>query len=219
MLSVAERFVSINGEGRRAGELAVFIRFCGCNLNCRYCDTKWANLPDTPFESLSPEEIVSYVLYSGVRNVTLTGGEPLLQPELPALVQALMENHLRVEIETNGSLPLGPLLQGKHRPVFTVDHKSPFSGMNHAMLPENYELLQEQDTVKFVVADREDLEEALSEIETCRLTRRCGVYLSPVFGQIEAQEIVAFMKEHRMNDVRLQLQLHKYIWDPMQKGV
>ena len=81
-MKVVEKFTSINGEGTRAGELAVFVRFKGCNLRCSYCDTMWANEPDCPYEEETPEEILNYVLGTGIRNVTLTGGEPLLQKDI-----------------------------------------------------------------------------------------------------------------------------------------
>ena len=81
-MKVVEKFISINGEGRRAGELAVFIRFKGCNLNCSYCDTKWANEPACDYEELSPDKICEYVSETGIKNVTLTGGEPLLQKDI-----------------------------------------------------------------------------------------------------------------------------------------
>ena len=106
-MKVVEKFVSINGEGTRAGELAVFIRFKGCNLRCAYCDTMWANEADCEYEEWSPEQIISYIQSTGVKNVTLTGGEPLLQKEMPELLKILAEQkNLRVEIETNGAVSL-----------------------------------------------------------------------------------------------------------------
>ena len=84
-MKVAEKFISINGEGSRAGELAAFIRFTGCNLRCSYCDTSWANAPDCPYTEETPEEIAQWVNASGIRDVTLTGGEPLLQEEMPLI--------------------------------------------------------------------------------------------------------------------------------------
>ena len=86
---VAEQFVSINGEGTRAGELAVFVRLCGCNLQCSYCDTQWANQPDVSYQLQTTEEIVQAILETGVRNVTLTGGEPLLTPNVAELISAI----------------------------------------------------------------------------------------------------------------------------------
>ena len=103
---VVEKFVSINGEGTRAGELAVFIRFRKCNLNCSYCDTKWANSEGASAEIMSAEQIAEYVRKTGVKNVTLTGGEPLLQNDLYSLTETLIEQGNSVEIETNGSISI-----------------------------------------------------------------------------------------------------------------
>ncbi len=216
---VAEKFVSINGEGTRAGELAVFVRFKGCNLSCGYCDTKWANRADTPAISETAEEIREFAEKSGVVNVTLTGGEPLLQKELYALIETLMKNDRSVEIETNGSVPIDALSQKEYRPIFTMDYKLPSSGMESYMCLENFQYLAKQDTVKFVSGSIADLERAAEIIEKYSLTERCYVYFSPVFGSIEPSEIVEFMKRRGLNGARLQLQLHKFIWDPDKKGV
>ena len=185
-MKVVEKFTSINGEGTRAGELAVFVRFKGCNLRCSYCDTLWANEPECLYNEETPEEILNYVLGTGIHNVTLTGGEPLLQ---------------------------------KERPVFTMDYKLPSSGCEEHMITENMKLLQKNDTVKFVSGSQEDLLKALELIRTYDLTNRCHVYLSPVFGAIEPVQIVEFMLKHRLNSVRLQIQMHKVIWDPDERGV
>ena len=103
---VVEKFVSINGEGTKAGQLAVFIRFKGCNLNCKYCDTKWANEQETPSQPMTEKEILDYVLSTGVKNVTLTGGEPLLREGIENVITVLAENNLNIEIETNGSVSI-----------------------------------------------------------------------------------------------------------------
>lgn len=219
MFSVAEKFVSINGEGVRAGELAVFIRFAGCNLKCGYCDTKWANAVDAPAEKMGSKDILEYILSTGVKNVTLTGGEPLLRQEMGELIDTLMSAGLRVEIETNGSIHLREFADRVYRPVFTMDYKLPSSGMEEYMCSDNFGCLEKHDTVKFVSGSMEDLERAVEVIESHHLTERCHVYISPVFGKIEPADIVEFMKEKKLNDVRLQLQLHKFIWDPDKKGV
>ena len=219
MFSVAEKFVSINGEGVRAGELAVFIRFAGCNLKCGYCDTKWANAVDAPAEKMESKDILDYILSNGVKNVTLTGGEPLLRQEMSKLIDTLMSAGLRVEIETNGSIHLREFADRVYRPVFTMDYKLPSSGMEEYMCSDNFGCLEKHDTVKFVSGSMEDLERAVEVIESHHLTERCHVYISPVFGKIEPADIVEFMKEKKLNDVRLQLQLHKFIWDPDKKGV
>lgn len=219
MYPVAEKFVSINGEASRAGELAVFIRFRGCNLNCSYCDTKWAGSPDSPAEMLSAEELVEYVKSTGVVNVTLTGGEPLLQENLYVLIEGLSKIGCSVEIETNGSQPIAELCRMPCRPLFTLDYKLPSSGMEDKMLMENYEYLGDNDVVKFVAGSRADLEKAAEIIGKYDLSVRCKVYLSPVYGKIEPEEMVDFMIEKNLNSVRLQLQLHKFIWDPEKRGV
>ena len=115
---VVEKFVSINGEGRRAGELAAFVRFKGCNLRCSYCDTSWANEPGCESERLTKEEILSWIRETGVKNVTLTGGEPLLRKGMEELIEAILEDpSQRVEIETNGSVDLKPYHILKKRPI------------------------------------------------------------------------------------------------------
>ncbi|MDD6059033.1 MAG: putative 7-carboxy-7-deazaguanine synthase QueE [Ruminococcus sp.] len=216
---VAEKFVSINGEGTRAGELAVFIRFRKCNLRCSYCDTKWANSCDAPAEMMSAEEISAYIDDSGVTNVTLTGGEPLLRSGLYELIEILMKNGKSIEIETNGSLPIKKLAGKPCRPLFTMDYKLPSSGMESSMCLENFQYLSESDTVKFVSGSISDLEKAKEIIERFSLSERCHVYFSPVFGSINPEQIVDFMKKYRLNRTRLQLQLHKFIWTPDKKGV
>ncbi len=216
---IAERFVSINGEASRAGELAVFLRFTHCNLNCSYCDTAWAGSVDAPHTVYTTQELCSYVKESGVKNVTITGGEPLLQEELHELLAALHCMGVRTEIETNGSISIADYAKQTYRPAFTLDYKCPSSGMESHMLTKNYLYLTDEDCVKFVVGSPEDLERAREIMVSYHLPERCHVYLSPVFGKIDPQEIVRFMQEHDMNGVRLQLQLHKFIWDPQEKGV
>ena len=223
---VAEKFVSINGESRLAGELAVFIRLLGCNLNCTYCDTAWAIPGDGPCELMNLDEIIEYVEGTGVKNVTITGGEPLLQPGLENLIQELISRNHKVEIETNGAISIKGLREIADNYSLTsqlsvtLDYKCPISGMEEFMLPENYDYLRKYDTVKFVVGDRTDLERAKKIIERYRLVEReIAVYLSPVFGSIASAEIVEYMIEHKMNGVRNQLQQHKFIWDPDKRGV
>lgn len=216
---VAERFVSINGEGRKAGELAVFIRFRKCNLSCSYCDTKWANTEDCPAEMLSAEQIAGYVYGTGVKNVTLTGGEPLLQENLGELIDILIEQGNSVEIETNGSISIAELSRRENRPSFTLDYKLPDSNMERAMDLGNYNYIRQNDTVKFVAGSISDLETAVKIIEKYELLKKCSVYISPVFNRINPADIVDFMKKNNLNGVKLQLQLHKFIWNPEERGV
>lgn len=217
---VVELFESINGEGRKAGQLAQFVRFHGCNLNCSYCDTRWANERDAPFTEMTAEEIAARLTASGICNVTLTGGEPLAQRNIELLLERLAaQEDLQVEIETNGSIPLAPFMQMRNRPSMTMDYKLPASGMERFMCLYNLQLLQAQDTLKFVCKSREDLERAAEILREYELCGRCAVYFSPVFGELAPKDMVDFLKENRLNGVNLQLQLHKFIWDPMERGV
>lgn len=215
---LAEHFISINGEGQRAGELALFLRFAGCNLRCAWCDTAWACGTDAPHEAVTAAritEIAAAAYVQGVRNVTLTGGEPLLQENIAEVIARLVQAGLRVEIETNGAVALEPFLECGC--TFTMDYKLPASGMERFMRTDNFALLREWDTVKFVCGSREDVFRA-KEI-AAQYKPRCPLYLSAVFGQIEPAEIVEIMKAERMGNFRLQLQLHKFIWDPNERGV
>lgn len=217
-MKVVEKFVSINGEGLRAGELAVFIRFKGCNLSCSYCDTTWANEADCEFEELTPGEILEYIKSTNIRNVTLTGGEPLLQKDIDKLIELILaDGNLRVEIETNGSVDISKFKADGL--TFTMDYKLPSSGCEDKMNLDNFTFLKKKDTVKFVSGSTDDLNKALDIIRKYDLINKCHVYFSPVFGKIEPREIVDFMIDNNLNDARVQIQMHKVIWDPNQKGV
>ena len=217
---VVEIFESINGEGKKAGQLALFIRFQKCNLNCSYCDTKWANSDDSPYTLMNLEELYKKVVESGIKNVTITGGEPLLQENIEIFLKKLAENpEINIEIETNGSINLKRVGEIKNAPSFTMDYKLPKSNMEKFMDLENFKYLKEKDTVKFVVSNIDDLERAREIIEKYSLVEKCAVYISPVFGKIELSFMVDFMKKYKMNGVNMQLQIHKIIWDPETKGV
>lgn len=227
---VAEHFISINGEGRRAGQLAHFIRFVGCNLACEYCDTRWANEQNVHYETYGEEELYQMIKAAGVTNVTLTGGEPLLQKNIKQLLSLFRRDRtLWIEIETNGSvdiLPFMPKQDDTGNPIsadnvsFTLDYKLPVSGMEDRMCYSNYKNIREADTVKFVAGDRGDLIRSKEIIDHYELVKRgCSIYLSPCFGKIEPETMVNFLIEQRMNDINIQLQLHKYIWNPDQRGV
>lgn len=217
---IVEKFVSINGEGKSAGELACFIRFAGCNLNCSYCDTKWANEKKAPYEIMSEEEIYAYIKESGVCNVTLTGGEPLIQENIGRLIRLLSrDKNLRVEIETNGAVSIKDFTDTGENVTITMDYKLPESGMEKYMVLDNYRYLRPWDTVKFVVSDERDLDVAKSIIKEYNLANRVSVYLSSSFSRIEPKDIVDYMIKNNMNNIKLQLQMHKYIWEPDRKGV
>ncbi len=217
---VVEKFVSINGEGTLSGQLSTFIRFKGCNLNCSFCDTKWANGEVAGYSEENEFEIYKYIKDSGVKNVTLTGGEPLYRDNMRVLLKLLgVDENLRVEIETNGSVDLTPYMDESDNITFTMDYKLPGSGMEDKMFVDNLKILRKKDTVKFVVGSEFDLKRAKMIIDEYNLIGKCNIYLSPVFGKIDPANIVEFMKENHLNNVNLQLQLHKFIWDPEKRGV
>ena len=215
---VVEKFISINGEGSRAGQLAAFIRFHYCNLNCSYCDTRYANDSNSNYELLSAQNILDYLKANKVVNVTLTGGEPLLQQNIDYLIDLLLKNGFSVEIETNGSIDIKPFIK-ETRPIFTLDYKVPSSTMENEMCLNNYQYLTKNDVVKFVVSNLSDLNKAKEIIDTYDLVNRTKVYFSPVFGKIEPRRIVDYMVKHHLNGINMQLQMHKFIWDINQRGV
>ncbi|MBN2794950.1 MAG: putative 7-carboxy-7-deazaguanine synthase QueE [Clostridia bacterium] len=218
--NISETFISINGEGKKAGELALFIRLTGCNLRCGYCDTLWATDPNATHTAMSLDEILKLIKESSVKNITLTGGEPLCHEGIEVLIEGISKLEGKsLEIETNGSVDIRSFKKSSQNVSFTVDYKSPSSGMNSWMLNDNYQTVDQRDTVKFVVGTYEDLEVARKVINEHQLLEKTSVYFSPIFGAIEGKDIVEYMIKHNLNGVRLQLQLHKYIWHPEEKGV
>lgn len=215
MFSVNEIFESIEGEGVRTGYLTVFIRLNGCNLNCGYCDTKYAQKPQKPNMSLA--EIVEKVKSYNIPRVTITGGEPLLHENIKYLVENLAFGGYQVNIETNGSVLLEDFTKLPN--VFvTMDWKCPSSGMNSEMLACNLRSLGVEDVLKFVVGTQKDLEEFL-KIYNETFECGCSYYISPVFEVMEPKTIVEFMKENTIAFAAVQVQLHKIIWDPNERGV
>ena len=219
-MKVVEKFVSINGEGSKAGQLAVFIRFAGCNLDCVYCDTKWANEKDVSYSEMSKEEIYEYIKSTGVRNITVTGGEPLLQDGIYEFLEYFsLDKELFVEIETNGSVDISLFKKIDNTPSFTMDYKLDYSNMENKMFLDNLKNLDKRDVIKFVSGSQKDLEILKNIVEKYNLIERTKVYVSPVFGAIEPSVIVDWMIENNLNGMNLQIQMHKIIWDPEKKGV
>lgn len=210
-MKVSEIFYSIEGEGIRAGIPCVFIRLYGCNLHCSYCDSQYACKGDK-FRVMSVQNIVDEVKTYGCPNVTITGGEPLIHPGIEKLIKALMNENYALNIETNGSVV--PPLDG---PIYTVDFKTNASGMTDSMVEKAFTVLDERDVIKFVVGSTGDLEQALSFIEGHNI--KANIFVSPVFDKIDLEVIADWLKEHKLFNWRMQLQLHKYIWDPDQRGV
>lgn len=211
-LKVNEIFKSIQGESWFAGLPCVFVRLTGCNLRCNYCDTKYAYEEG---KELSVEEVEEIVGSYGCPMVDITGGEPLLQDETPELAENLLQKTRAVLVETNGSLDINVLPKGIVR---IVDVKCPDSGQSRKMFYENMDGLVKTDEVKFVVQSRQDYEWAKSVVEEYELLRRCMVLFSPAFGILEPRVLAEWMLEDNL-PVRLNLQLHKYIWSPDKRGV
>ena len=216
-MKVIEKFVSINGEGLKSGELATFIRFAGCNLRCPYCDTKYS-YENPKYEDLTVDELINYVVNANVKNVTLTGGEPLLVNGIDKLINELSKRGFRIEIETNGSVDIKPYV-GIPGVVFTLDYKGPTSLMESKMNLDNYKYIGKNDVVKFVCGADLDLIKAKEIINKYKLNEISNPFISPMFGEIELEHIVNFMKDNNLNGVRLQIQIHKIIWNPNERGV
>ena len=220
--NIIEKFLSIDGEGPTAGEIATFIRFGGCNLSCLWCDTAYSIDRNVTGESLTEEEIYDYIKDNGAENVTLTGGEPLIQEGIEDLICFLAKDpELLIHIETNGSVPIYNF--GKicdfNNVSFIVDYKLSGSNMENKMDLKNYELINKNDSCKFVIESLSDMLRAKEIVDKYRLTEKCQVYFSPITSSIDPVLIVEFMKNNKMNRIRLQLQLHKIIWSPETRGV
>lgn len=214
---VNEIFSSIEGEGKRVGKLVTFIRLHGCNLKCSYCDTRYS-CEGADYQKMNIDEIIRKVEQLGNRRITLTGGEPLLAKNAEQLINSLVDCGYEVNIETNGSIDLTKLNRLKtSKVIYTMDYKCPSSLMEPTMCIDNIRFLRGKDVIKFVVGDRKDLERAYDVIRLSDC--RAAVYLSPVFGKIEPVEIVEFMKEKNWQQASIQLQIHKFIWDPQERGV
>ena len=220
-MRVVEIFGSIDGEGKRTGQLTTFIRLAGCNLRCIYCDTAYS-FDVSQAKEMSTEQIIDEVKKIGYHNITLTGGEPLIHIEVYDLILNLCKEGFQVNIETNGSIDLTEfvLLRNRHDldMFFTVDYKTLYSGMNNRMDPRSFSCLDcKKDIVKCVVANEEDMKNSLSYLD--KFNKKFNIWFSPVFGEIEPKEIVEFIKSNNRQDVTVQVQLHKIIWEPDKKGV
>ncbi len=222
-MKVNEIFTSIDGEGIRQGFLCSFVRLYGCNLHCSYCDTRYA-CENNSYTDLSIGQILDRLNGFNVYNVTITGGEPLLAEGIKELVQTLADNGYFVNIETNGSVDYSRIWTREERKslsdrlFLTVDYKLPDSGMEKMMAPGNFKELQSGDVLKFVVQSRKDLL-AMRDFLNSNQHISASIYVSPVFGRIAPREIVEFMQEFNLTGVRVQLQIHKFIWAPDTKGV
>lgn len=214
-MRVVEIFKSIEGEGKRAGLPCTFIRLYGCDLDCSYCDTDYGRKGGN-YTEYTIDEILDKVKELGLKVVTITGGEPLIHPEVYDLIESLTDENYWINIETNGANRL-TVFPGFYPVFYTMDMKCPSSGMTRFMLKENLNFLGVQDVLKFVVGSEEDLQFAKKIIDENQLS--CEIYFSPVFGKIEPSQIVDFILENHLDDCKVQIQIHKIIWDPNKRGV
>ena len=233
-MNVIEIFSSIEGEGSRQGFLATFVRLYDCNVRCSYCDTTYSYGPDADFESLPIEALADRIEEEGNPRVTITGGEPLLQEgDLWALIDELnrrsaLEQGLEpwspeanadvslyeFNIETNGTLV--PKTR-RSNTFFTFDYKGPSSLVEDQMDMAIVNVMTDYDLFKFVVGSQEDLDAMRRILTDYEIPAQ--IYVSPIWGQIDAKTIVDYLKVYNFQEVRLQLQIHKFIWDPDAKGV
>jgi 7-carboxy-7-deazaguanine synthase len=211
-LVINEIFHSIQGESTGIGRPCVFVRLAYCDLRCVWCDTAYAFEEGSAMEI---EDIVSKVKGYGCKLVEITGGEPLFQENVHVLMTRLCDEGCEVMLETGGHRDISAVDRRVKR---IVDIKCPGSKMEKRNRWENIRHLTPQDEIKFVIADRNDYEWAKQVIQRHQLDAVSPVLMSPVFGSVENRTLAEWILHDRLN-VRLQLQMHKYIWDPKMRGV
>lgn len=225
-MRIVEIFKSIDGEGKRTGQIVTFIRLAGCNLRCCYCDTTYS-FDVSKAQEMSIDEIIECVSNFNCPKITLTGGEPLIHKDVVELLKQLGELNYQVNIETNGSIDLRPFIQLRDRYnydiFFTVDYKSLYSGENDKMNENSFIFLDpDKDIVKCVIANKYDFDNALEYLDGFNLDcgrKKFNIWFSPVFGKVEPADIVKWIMETGRTDLTAQVQLHKIIWDPNKRGV
>lgn len=247
-MNVIEIFASIDGEGSRQGLLTTFLRLHDCNIRCSYCDTTYSYGIDSIFTEMTVAEVADVIESLGNHRITITGGEPLLQEaavvelidELNRRKAETMQDNTSGQagstciididkfdkremlnnslydfnIETNGTI-----IPSFHRDNvwFTYDYKTPSSLAEESMNIDIFKVATERDLIKFVVGSPEDLDCMRRIID--QYPTAAQIYVSPVWGQIEAVLIIDYMKAYNLQNVRFQLQIHKFVWDPDAKGV
>lgn len=223
-MNVCELFLSIEGEGKRTGQPAVFVRKTQCPLRCSYCDSSYSFESD-PEGNYTVDELLSKVeeVSQGCKAVTFTGGEPLWCRTTVDIVETYdfvsrLAKKFEVNVETNGAIDLEPWVSAvRTNGFFTMDWKSVSSGMSNRMIESNLEVLDENDVLKFVVGSKEDLDQMKSVVSNHDV--KAQVYVSPIFGMIEPKDIVQYVLDNKLWDVRTQIQIHKVIWNPNARGV
>jgi 7-carboxy-7-deazaguanine synthase len=213
VLTVNEIFHSIQGESTHSGRPCVFVRLTACDLRCSWCDTPYAFHEGS---KMTVEDVVSRVRDYGCAVVEVTGGEPLLQKDVYPLMQRLLQEGQTVMLETGGHISVDAVPQGVIR---VIDVKCPASGESAKVHWANLERLRASDEVKFVIQDRADYEFARDVVARYGLAANtAAVLFSPVHGVLHARPLAEWILADRL-PVRLQLQAHKYIWDPQTRGV
>lgn len=228
-MKVVEIFKSIEGEGKRTGLPVVFVRLWGCNLRCSYCDTPYSHSTEEDnMREMTVSEVLDEVMsYSGL-SVTVTGGEPLVHDDIGELLEALVQYGYEVNVETNGTVDVGKFIPKRYAGektglktdssiFFTMDYKCGSSGMNQHMDVNKINVLRDVDVLKFVVGSESDLDQAAEVIH--KIDSDVEIFISPVFESITPEEIVNYLLDHEINNVKAQVQLHKIIWDPNERGV
>lgn len=216
-MNVIEIFASIDGEGKRQGFLTTFLRLHDCNIRCSYCDTLYSYGDNITFESMNVQAVADTIEQLGNYRITITGGEPLLQEiaVIELIDELTSRNHqYDFNIETNGTII--PSFY-RNNVWFTYDYKTPSSLAEDAMSLDIFKVATQEDIIKFVVGSIQDLDR-MDEILKIYPTK-AQIFVSPVWEHIEGATIIDYMKAHNWQNVRFQLQIHKFIWDPNAKGV
>lgn len=221
-IPMVEIFETVEGEGTRAGFPTVFVRLFGCNLRCTWCDTKYSYPPAEAENVMTIAEIISKVQTYRSRHICLTGGEPLLYGEKSlALIDALseLEQVDDLHIETNGAIDLALFVERVASPKvrYIMDFKLPDSGEMEQMIMSNFALLREQDELKFVIGSEHDFRTAVEVLEQ-HPTKALPMF-SPVWETMPPRKLVELMLDAGLSKVKLNMQLHKIIWDPAMRGV
>jgi 7-carboxy-7-deazaguanine synthase len=211
-MKVNEVFKSIQGESSFTGIPFVFVRFTGCNLRCTYCDTTYAYEEGL---EIGKEELIKKIDSYGLKSVEITGGEPLLQEEVHSLVDTLIKKNYRVLVDTNGTRDISTL---NDKVIRIMDIKCPGSGETDEMMWKNIDNLRDKDEVKFVIMDLNDYEWAKNITSKYSITEKVLVNFSPAHGFLKPQKLAEWILKDNL-EVRFNLQLHKYIWPGVQRGV
>lgn len=211
-MKICEIYPAIQGESTHAGLICTIVRLSGCNLRCTYCDTTYA------FEEgyeMSEADIINEISLIGINLVEITGGEPLLQKEVFRLIEKLINDGYTVLVETNGSIDIREI---DRRAIIIMDIKTPGSGMADKMNFSNLYYLRKEDEVKFVLTDRADYEWSKEIVTKYKLIDKCNVLFSPAYGILHPQALAKWLIEDKLA-VRLNIQLHKYIYGEGVRGV